>query len=78
MERIAATEGESLDAAVDEMDHLVAEDPTNQTRRIAAAMSTFHDSRPFVSTKQGMIRRQFNDDGSDKRRAAREMIDLAA
>jgi hypothetical protein len=66
------------DAAVDELDQMLASDPTNQTRRIAAAMSTFHDPRPFVSTKQGMIRRQFNDDGNETRRAAREMIDLAA
>jgi hypothetical protein len=63
------------DLAIDEMDHLAADDPNNITRRTAAAMTVLADQRPFVSTRQGMVRREFNDDGNATRRAAREMID---
>jgi hypothetical protein len=66
------------DIAAEEMDQLSADDRDNVTRRIAAAMTTFHDQRPFVSTKQGMVRRQFDDDGNATRRTAREMVDMFA
>jgi hypothetical protein len=69
--------GDYPDLAVQEMDQLVADDPNNITRRIAAAMTVFHDPRNFVSTRQGMARRELSDDGNATRRTAREMIDLA-
>ena len=64
--------------AAEEMDHRLADDPGNPTRRIAAAMTVLHDERPYVSTAQGMARRQFYDDGDRTRQLAREAIDLAA
>jgi hypothetical protein len=66
-----------------EMDALAAGGvgANTHTKRVAAAMSVFHDQRPYVSTKQGMVRRQHEDGAgitgtADTRRAAREALDL--
>lgn len=66
------------DIAIQEMDALSADDAGSLTRRTAAAMQTYFDERPLVSTRYGQVRRKFNDDGNATRRAAREMIDQAA
>jgi hypothetical protein len=60
-----------------EMDALAAGGvrANTHTKRVAAAMSVFHDHRPYVSTKHGQVRRQFEDDGNATRRAAREALD---
>ena|SRR5688572_25653373 len=57
--------------------HHAADDADSFTRRAASVATTLADSRPFVSTKQGMVRRQFDDDGNATRRVAREAIDAA-
>lgn len=59
-----------------EVDALMENDPDNRTRRIAAAAAVFYDNKPYTLTKQGMVRREFDDHGSATRRAARELIDL--
>jgi hypothetical protein len=66
------------DVAGAEFDNYIADDPQSFTRRAAAAALTTLDARPFVSTKQGMVRRQFDDNGDPTRRAAREALDLQA
>jgi hypothetical protein len=68
-----------------EMDALAAGGigPNTHTKRVAAAMTVFHDRRPYVSTRQGAVRRQFDDDAdlvgsastASTRRAAREAVD---
>jgi hypothetical protein len=68
------------DAAGQEFDSYMADDPTNATRRIAAAMMTVHDRRNLVSTRHGQVRRQHEDGAgitgtSETRRAAREALD---
>ena len=68
---------EYADVAGQEFDHYIADDPQSVTRRAAAAAMTTLDRRPFVSTAQGMVRRQFDDDGNATRRTAREIIDQA-
>ena len=69
---------EYADVAGQEFDHYIADDPQSVSRRAAAAAMTTLDHRPFVSTKQGMVRRQHSDDGNATRRTAREMVDLFA
>lgn len=59
-----------------EADYLAADDASNLTRRIAAAAVSFHDPRPFVGTKYGQVRRQF--DAVTPTERAREFLDLAA
>jgi hypothetical protein len=66
------------DIAGQEFDALMADDPTNRTRAHVAAHMVTSDRRPYVSTRGGLVRRQFDNDGDPTRRAAREAIDLQA
>ena len=68
------------EVAGQELDQLMADDPTNATRKIAAALSVVHDRRPYTSTRQGMVRRAFEAGDPVKgtaatRLAAREALD---
>jgi hypothetical protein len=68
---------EYVDLARQEFEGYIADDPMSISRRAAAAAMTTLDKRPFVSTAQGMARRQ-HEPTSRTNQIAREMADLAA